>query len=349
MNLVISRLDPNVPDPVESRRRAAGRLVRLAYATIVFGVLAFIVIYFGRPLLYLGGPGVVTSARVTVSFPYVVHVSNVNVTSGSTVKAGDQIGLIWSPEHDNIVATYSRALAEVASRSADLRIKARVAKETLETSRNYQRMTEEAAKAVDTMSSASTTFRLEMFRERALAQKTVVSQEAELHEATAQLAHLDEFSNQVSAHLDDVERIFAGGKVFAPVAGIIATSPARVGQSLVAGTPIAEIHDTSGGVYVDWYIPNERFADPQVGKQVLVLFGNWRHSGTISQILPVSEVYGGTQGSFLRERVATQIARIRFSPDTEPPALGSSVSVHMYYSDLVARLAGLLVRLFGLG
>ena len=153
----------------------------------------------------------------------------------------------------------------------------------------------------------------------------------------------------MSAHLDDVERIFAGGKVFAPVAGIIATSPARVGQSLIAGTPIAEILDTSSGVYVDWYIPNERFADPQVGKQVQVLFGNWRHSGTITRILPVSEVYGGTQGSVLRERVATQIARIRFSPDTEPPALGSSVSVHMYYSDLVARVAGLLVRVLGLG
>ena len=295
MNLVINRLDPNVPDPVESRRRAAGRLVRLAYATIVFGVLAFIVVYFGRPLLYLGGPGVVTSARVTVSFPYVVHVSNMNVTSGSAVKAGDQIGLIWSPEHDNIVANYMRALADVASRSADLRIKARVAKETLEGSRTYQRMTEEAAKAVDAMSSASTTFRLEMFRERALAQKTVVSLEAELHEATAQLAGLDEFSNQVSAHLDDVERVFAGGKVFAPVAGIIATLPARVGQSLMAGTPIAEIHDTTD-IYVDWYIPNARFADPQVGKQVMVLFGNWRHSGTISQILPVSEVYAGRAG-----------------------------------------------------
>ena len=348
MNLVINRLDPNVPDPVESRRRAAGRLVRMAYATIVFGVLAFIVVYFGRPLLYLGGPGVVTSARVTVSFPYVVHVSNMNVTSGSTVKAGDQIGLIWSPEHDNIVANYMRALADVASRSADLRIKARVAKDTLEASRTYQHMTEEAAKVVDTMSSASTTFRLEMFRERALAQKNVVSLEAELHEATAQLANLDEFTNRVSAHLDDVERIFAGGKVFAPVAGIISTSPARVGQSLMAGTPIAEIHDTTD-VYVDWYIPNARFADPQVGKQVMVLFGNWRHPGTISQILPVSEVYAGAQGSVLRERIATQVARIRLSPDTEPPALGSSVSVHMYYSDLVARVAGLLVRVLGLG
>jgi hypothetical protein len=56
MDVVLQRLDPNIPDPVESRRSAAGRAVRIAYATIVFGVLAFFVVYFGRPLLYLGGP-----------------------------------------------------------------------------------------------------------------------------------------------------------------------------------------------------------------------------------------------------------------------------------------------------
>src|SRR5262245_16872297 len=53
MDVKINRLDPNVPDPVESRRRAAGRLVRLAYATVVFGVLGFFVIYFGAPFVYL--------------------------------------------------------------------------------------------------------------------------------------------------------------------------------------------------------------------------------------------------------------------------------------------------------
>jgi len=30
MNVTIKRLDPNLPDPVESRRRAAGRFVRFA-------------------------------------------------------------------------------------------------------------------------------------------------------------------------------------------------------------------------------------------------------------------------------------------------------------------------------
>ena len=42
MNVTINRLDPNVPDPVESRRRAAGRVVRIAYAAIVFGVLGYL-------------------------------------------------------------------------------------------------------------------------------------------------------------------------------------------------------------------------------------------------------------------------------------------------------------------
>ena len=48
MDVTINRLDPNLPDPVESRRRAAGRLVRIAYATIVFGVLAFFCRLFRR-------------------------------------------------------------------------------------------------------------------------------------------------------------------------------------------------------------------------------------------------------------------------------------------------------------
>jgi hypothetical protein len=57
MTITLTRLDPHIPDPIESRRRAAGRAVRAAYATIVFGILAFFVVYFGRPILYLGGPG----------------------------------------------------------------------------------------------------------------------------------------------------------------------------------------------------------------------------------------------------------------------------------------------------
>ena len=94
--------------------------------------------------------------------------------------------------------------------------------------------------------------------------------------------------------------------------------------------------------------PNERVIDPKVGNEVLVLFGNRRIHGTIAEILPVSSVYAGTLQLLARDRPATQMARIRFDPDASPPPLNSTVQVHMHYTDLSARIANGLVRLFGL-
>jgi multidrug resistance efflux pump len=347
MKVTINRLDPNVPDPVQSRRRAAGRLVRIAYATIVFGVLAFFVIYFGAPFVFLGGPGTVSSSRHVVSLPYTVQVSHMNLLPGATVKAGDEIAEVLSPEQDSIVATYMRALADIAGRTAELRIKARVAQESLEAVRSYLRVTEEAVERIDAMSNATVTFRMEVLRERASARKAVVSQEAEVAESAIQLASLDKFIQQLRGHLDEVERHFDRGRVLAPIAGIVSTGLADVGQSLVAGTPIAEILDPTD-IFVDWYIPNVRLIDPKVGNDVFVVFGHRRIPGTISEILPVSGVYAGTQQLLSRDRPATQIARIRFDPDASPPPLNTSVNVRMHYIELSARVADVLIRLFGL-
>ena len=188
MDVKINRLDPNVPDPVESRRRAAGRLVRFAYATVVFGVLAFFIIYFGAPFVYLGGPGIVSSPRYEVSPPYTVQVSKVNVVPGATVKAGEEIAQVISPEQESIVATYMQALADINGRTAELRIKARVAQETLEAARSYQLVTQEAVERLGALSAATVTFRMEVLREYASARKAVVSQEAEVSESAIQLA-----------------------------------------------------------------------------------------------------------------------------------------------------------------
>jgi len=346
MNVTINRLDPNVPDPVESRRRAAGRLVRIAYATIVFGVLAFFVIYFGAPFVYLGGPGTVSSPRYMVSLPYTVQVSHIDLVPGAMVKAGEEIGQVLSPEQDSIVATYMRALADISGRTAELRIKARVAQESLEAVRSYMHVTEEAVERIDAMSTATVTFRMEVLRERASARKAVISQEAEVAESAIQLASLDEFIEQLKGRLDEVQRHFGQGRVSAPIAGIVSTGLAHVGQSLVAGTPVAEVLDPTD-IFVDWYIPNERLIDPEVGNEVSVLFGNRRIPGKISQILPVSAVYPGSQQLLTRDRPATQIARIRFDPGAVPPPLNSSVGVRMHYTELSARVANLLVRIFG--
>jgi multidrug resistance efflux pump len=209
------------------------------------------------------------------------------------------------------------------------------------------RVTEEAVERVETMSAAPVTFRMEVLRERASARKAVISQEAEVAESTIQLASLDDFIKRLRGRVDEVERQFSQGRAFAPIAGIVSTGLAHVGQSLVAGTPIAEILDPTD-IFVDWYIPNQRLIDPQVGNEVSVLFGNRRIPGKIAQILPVSGVYAGTQQLLARDRPATQIARIRFDPDALPPPLNTTVDVRMHYRDFSARVANVVVRLLGL-
>src|SRR4051794_30231673 len=116
MIVTLNRLDPHVPDPVESRRRAAGRMVRIVYAVIVFGIIGSLALYSGAPLFYLGGPGTAPAPRHVVSLPYTVQVSRINVAPGATVKAGEVSAEVLSPEQDSIVATYMRALADINSR-----------------------------------------------------------------------------------------------------------------------------------------------------------------------------------------------------------------------------------------
>jgi len=219
----------------------------------------------------------VTAPRHIVSLPYTVQVNRMNLVAGATVEAGDEIAEVLSPEQDSIVATYMRALADITGRTAELRIKARVAQDSLDAARSYMGVTEEAAQQITAMP-ATVTFRMEVLRERASARKAVAAQEAEVAESTVQLASLDEFIRQLRGRLDEVERHFSGGRVFAPITGIVSTGLADVGQSLPAGTPIAELLDPSD-IFVDWYVPNERVMDPVVGHSVMVLFGHRRIPG----------------------------------------------------------------------
>ena len=188
-----------------------------------------------------------------------------------------------------------------------------------------------------------------MFRERAIARKAVVSQEAEIAEAAVQLASLDQFGRKLEDHLDRVERSFADGRIVAPIAGIISTNLARVGQSLVAGTPIAEILDRTD-IFVDWYVPNERLADPEDRERSLCAvrqpaYFRKDYGNPAACPMYIPEPSHRSRANAPRHR-SRESALVRA---TLPPALNSTVYVHMHYTDFTAWIATMLVRLFGLG
>lgn len=346
MDIGLDRLDPSVPDPVESRRRAAGRFVRIVYGTFIFGLLSAVILYFGAPLVFLGGPGTVSAPRHEVSLPYVVASCPNPCQAGGKVEAGDEIAQVRSPQHDEIIASYMRGLADLAGREAELRIRARVARDSLAAARSYLQLTDEAVKRLEAAPEAtnvSTLYQLEVLSARAQALKTVVTQEAEAAEAAIQIESLSEVRERFQEHLDRTDAEFAGGRVVAPISGIVARNVPRIGQSLAPESAIAEIFDTTD-LYVDWYIPNYRLIDPKVGNNVFVLFGNRRIPGVVDEILPLS----GMPEAGAPHDQSGQIARIRFAPDVVNPALNATVRIHMHYSTIVARAAAALVDFLGL-
>ena len=155
-----------------------------------------------------------------------------------------------------------------------------------------------------------------------------------------QLAVLDRLDQQLRARLDQVELDFAEGRIFAPIGGIVSTKLAHVGQSLVAGNAIAEILDPSD-VFVDWYIPNERLIDPEVGNGVFVVVRqsplSWKDRRNPAGLRRLCRRQRpGPRASGHTDRAHP------LRSDGVPPALNSTVYVNMYYTEAAARVAAAL-------
>ena len=249
------------------------------------------------------------------------------VTRGARVNAGQEIGEVWSPQLDDTVATYMRALAEVNARSAELRIKARAARESLEASRSYLRVTEEATQPSRHVNDRKPDVSHRDAAGTRTGSKTVVAQEAEIEEASVQLASLDEFGEPAPStsrwsgaqfrrwqdcgadRRDRLEcscarRAVGGGGHAHRRDPEFERCVRQSGTSPMSASPIrrweGRLSSCSGE-------------------------GAWKERSPRSCPFPISTA-GRNRQSFVTP-IATQIARVRFGPNAVPPALKSTVYV----------------------
>ena len=161
--------------PVENRRRAAGRFVRIAYAAIVYGVIGFFVAYFGAPFVFLSGPGTVSSASLCnfASLCGTGQRDEACARRHGQGRRGDRTGaLAGARQHRrNLYACnggHRWPHGGIAHQGAGR-------EKILEAVRCYLHVTEEAVQRLDTMTAATVTFRMEVLREHASARKSVIS------------------------------------------------------------------------------------------------------------------------------------------------------------------------------
>jgi multidrug resistance efflux pump len=337
------RLESDLPDPVESRRSGASRVVRLGYAALVLGLFAFFLIQFAKPLLILEGPGVISANGRIVSLPYVAQITEMKATAGQRVEEGAIIARVRSPQFAETVTNLLKSLVDVGSREADLRIRAAVAAATRDATAERLAGAEAAVARLGSDDrvgwSASLSYRAEALRERAIALQAHSALEAEAREIRLQLDKLAEIRKRIEDQLRRSETDFADGVVHAPTGGIVSAGLSRPGETVMAGGQIAEVFESER--YVDWYLPSFRIFDPEPGQRVFIHFGTHVIPAIVKDVLPISRLVQDRGAPLLREAKSGQMARLSLArSDGEGLPLESQVVIRMNYLPLMDRLVG---------
>ena len=344
------RLD--IPDPVDSRRSSSGRMVRFFYASGLICMGMFLIWYFGKPLVILQGPGIVTAKRYVISAPYTTHIEKLAVSPGQSVKAGDAIAIVSSFEVEKYISDLLKVVVDETTEATALSIKVAVAKATRQSSMKRLAAANDSVARFENApnpAAASLPYRAEVYREQALAMLAVSQSDAEGNEAAAQLSKLAVNMKLIGDQLSRIRQNYNEGRMLAPVSGVLSARMAESGETIVAGGVIAEVFDTSD-IYIDWTIPALRMIQPNVGDAVSVSNNTETFRGTISELFALSEDFGGGNKSIMSDPKSGQIARVRADNRTRLVVLNTEVRVRMHYSDslrqmaVVARRMGVTLR-----
>jgi multidrug efflux pump subunit AcrA (membrane-fusion protein) len=333
----MTELTRTLPDPVLTRRTTAGRFLQFFYASIVIFFGVFLAWQLLKPFIYAQSSGSVSARLYVVSTPYTARVIGLSVKPGSTVKRGDILATVQSPEIDNLRVNLLRSVAEQVNKEADLKIRLLVATNSLAMA---QLRLESARESVDLLraypGSVTAVFKAEVLREQALAALTLAQIEADIPETRSQIEAVRKARFDIEIIQSVVEQAFNDGMQVAPIDGVVSKHAANPGQSLNAGTPIIEIYDPKD-LHIQWVLPADRRTQPASGAPVYILEGSRIMRGHIREVYTISERAQAGMTIFGRVR-SGQLVRIELDNDTPYPAFMTDIEVRYNYWRFMDRI-----------
>ena len=317
-------------DPVERRRSRSGAFIRFVYAAGVLALAGYLAWAGGRSLVFLEGPGYVEAPKYLASTPYLSRITHMNVTSGVHVEIGDVLAFSTSPQVERERTELLRLELDQANREGELKIRLRVASATLAASQERLRFADEIFAKADHHPTVSTSYRIDVFKERSEALLLNSQAEAEVQEIRLQLDRIKTHTDEMRRRLDQLDKDFAGGVVVSPVAGIVGLGIAHDGQVISPGQPIAEIYDVSES-YIDWHVPSFRLFFPALGDVVFIYQGRSFVPGYVWEILNLADTDRSQNESLLRSPQVKQVVRVKTLHHEATLPLHAEVVVRMNY------------------
>lgn len=305
------------PDNLLAREAwQSGRWSRRIYLLILASIGLIVLNYTVGDAIILRADGMVVRNRYAVAATFPAKVSQVYVTEGDTITAGQVLAKLESADILKDIAQLSVQYADISARDAQIKIRAATNQDLLPLAEQHARQTAQAVQQYKSMKGLIPTGR----QDQALGSEyTTAARLAELKNEAAviekQLPLVDVARQKAEGALTQLDNFYDDGKVRAPAAGVVGTKVPVPGEVVRFGDVLFDVYGDQSQVLA--YLPEMYLFPIGPGQKVEISGGRTSAVGVISAVLPVADALPPEFQNTFRPRDRGQLVRIAVPADVK--------------------------------
>jgi multidrug resistance efflux pump len=303
-------------------------VIRWLYAACVLGMAIWLINFFFGGLFYLQSEGLILGEPGIIAAEFTVTVRDIMVRQGENVRKGQVAAIVSS---QNVTEGIARLTADIAARETrrgELRIRSSVVNGLFALAQDRQNIASAARRELETLTShgnltssqrtaaVDTEYRSYQDLEALKAEKPVLNDE---------LRTLTSALTQAESAVDDLRKLYDGGRLRVPIDGVITRVVANKGSVTRAGDPMAEMYGNQH--FVLGYVPTGTLYRVAVGDGVQIKAGLQSLRGTITRVEPVAAALPREFQRSFAPVETQQLIRVEFAPGEVPPPLFTKVNL----------------------
>lgn len=300
------------PDKMHNETRKANyQVARFIYLGLLFIFTLSVGNYLVGDMLFFEADGLIVRDQTKVASTYIARVGDIAVEPGKEVKKGDMLFRIQSTDMLDRMADLSNQRAQLAVKLSEFNQRAAIVERLMPLAQRRKKIADELMLKFDEM--AERGFLRSVTHDVALranfeASEALVKLELQKESVSSEQATLMKAIDENDKAIDELRARYHQAGVRAPISGTTGPAVPSEGEVFRAGDQILALY--SGKPYVLTYLPNRYLFNLETGTRVRISNGRKESTGTIEQILAVTDELPKEFQNTFKPRSRSQLARI---------------------------------------
>ncbi len=301
---------------------------RYIYLGLLTGLFLFILNFFVGHLIFLRADGLVIKDSYTVSPLYTARIKAVNIKRGDIVTKDKVLIELESATLMQQLAQISTNVADLTSKTAQIKARTKVAKILLPTAREHANETTRILtkfKAGNNKDYITSTRFEEAMSNKLRANTNLSKLEAESSVFTEELGLIEDAQRDAKQALKNLKKLYNKGQVTSPVSGIIGSKLVSVGDVILPGTPMLRVY--TGPAYILAFLPKSYFFSLKETQQVVIQSGALKAFGTIEAMLPLAASLPKEFQNSIKPTGRQRLMRIKIETKDHPFVIAQNIII----------------------